>query len=602
MLSCFECKRRKLKCGRETPICSRCISVGNPELCKYDPRFAMGMDADAAGLTCATEETWSLSHSASQLPTPSLDSIDASLLGENGHPSPWLPFSLHLDLESASSELLDSENLIDSLKSQVQQHPVPCRRNSLNGRFRGPSHSTSIISSFQDLYRFMKQTIEDHHVLGASQWAAYTISAPQALAPYSEGDVEQAMNHLLPAEGRCRHLAESYFDHFTGIHALFHTPTFWHEYRSYWDGSHNDPARFNATLLAVLSCARCLFVDNPLSFDGDSSSARNEAVEWLHAVEAWPGYRAMKSTTIEAFQLRCLVLFSKIQNDIDPDDHYTASQTLLADAVSNGLHRDWHLLGLDESLYERELRRKVWTAIAELDIAACIERGVPSMVSNLFTDIGKPRGYNDVDYNTNSKIEPPDRPDSQLTDSSFAKIAHMIRPLRYEINEFVNNPQKHKSLDPHRLAALRMQISEALDSLPSWSDPVTDATQPNRGLVYRAVLELHLHELLLLLHLPFALEKDASLSPVVDMDFKRFICVRSACTIIKIHELVEQEGFSPIALGKASLLRAGLCLCLFGGGQLNYGNPCSLESIRGSVTESKQVSLLYRYVPLPKPN
>lgn len=601
VLSCFECKRRKLKCGRETPVCSRCINVGNPELCKYDFRSSMGTDTDMAGIACATQ-AWSPNNSLSELPTSTLDNFDASLIGDSYDPSLWLPFQLHVDLDSSSSDALDSETLIGSLTPQMQQQPVTDQRKSLNYRFRGPSHSTSIIASFQDLYRFMKQTVEDHHILGDPQWATYTPSAEQPLPSYSKDEVERVIKSILPAEERCRRLSKSYFDAFTGIYALFHVPSFWHEYQNYWDGTHSDPVRFNATLLAVISCSRCLFVDDPLSFDGDSSTARNEAVGWLHAVEAWQGYRAAKSSTIEAFQLRCLVLFSKTLNDIDREDHYTASQTLLADAISNGLHRDWKLLGVNESVYERELRRKVWSAVAELDIAACIERGVPSMVSNLFTDIGQPKGYNDGDYNSSTELEPPDQPDGQLTDSSFAKIVHSIRPLRYDINDFVNNPQKHRPLDQRQLVALRMRISEALDGLPNWSDPAPDVAGRNQGLVYRAVLELYLHELLLLLHLPFAITKDTAMSPVADTDFPRFICVRSASIIIKIYELVAEQGFSPIALGKANLLRAGLCLCLLEGNVLNYGNSSSFyRVIKTIITETKQVSLPYPYAQSPKP-
>ncbi|KPM41709.1 hypothetical protein AK830_g4868 [Neonectria ditissima] len=578
VLSCFECKRRKLKCGRETPVCSRCINVGTPELCKYDPRFS---DMDLAGLAAFAPTT-----SESSLPSPTLDNFDATLIGDSsGQLSPWLPFQIHLDSDSSySTEVSSGDTLVDSLKSQMQQElPVSADQSkSLKGRFHGPSHSTSIMASFQDLRQFMKQTVEQHHILGAPQWATYTPSPEQPLPSHSRNGVEQVMNRLLPPQERCRRLAKTYFDHFTGIYALFHVPSFWDEYQNYWDGTHNDPARFNAILLAVMSCARCLFLDDPLSFDGASSTARNEAAKWLHAVETWQGYRTAQSTTVHAFQLRCLLLFSKTLNDIDPQDHYTASQTLLADAISNGIHRDWNLLGVDESVYERELRHKVWSAVAELDIAASIECGVPSMVSSLFADIGQPKGYNDGDYDSSTEFEPPDPPIGQLRDGSFAKTAHSIRPLRYKINDLVNNPQKHNSLDQAQLVALRMQIFETLDGMPNWSDPAPDVAGRNQGLVYRAVLELYLHELLLLLHIPFALAKDsAAASPALDTDFQRFICVRSASTIIKIHELVADKGFSPIALGKAHLLRAGLCLCLLESGAMNYGIsslPISLDA------------------------
>lgn len=34
-LSCYECRRRKLKCDREEPSCSRCRKAGQPDLCSY---------------------------------------------------------------------------------------------------------------------------------------------------------------------------------------------------------------------------------------------------------------------------------------------------------------------------------------------------------------------------------------------------------------------------------------------------------------------------------------------------------------------------------------------------------------------------------------
>lgn len=34
-LSCYDCRRRKLKCDREEPSCSRCRKAGQPELCSY---------------------------------------------------------------------------------------------------------------------------------------------------------------------------------------------------------------------------------------------------------------------------------------------------------------------------------------------------------------------------------------------------------------------------------------------------------------------------------------------------------------------------------------------------------------------------------------
>lgn len=37
-LSCYDCRRRKLRCDREYPACGRCRKGGHPETCSYDSR------------------------------------------------------------------------------------------------------------------------------------------------------------------------------------------------------------------------------------------------------------------------------------------------------------------------------------------------------------------------------------------------------------------------------------------------------------------------------------------------------------------------------------------------------------------------------------
>lgn len=521
----------------------------------------MSTDSDTTGAACASQ-AWSSNNSISQFPTTVFENFDASILSGNFQPSTWLSFQDSLDLES--SDDLDSENLIGPKETQIQTS-VTEPRSGFHGQFRGPSHPTNIVASFNDLRKFMKLTLDEHPILGAPQWATFLPEAEQPLSTHPPEKVTGVMKLLLPAEERCRSLLDSYFDHFTGIYALFHVPTFWHEYQNYQEGTHKDHVRFNALLLAMMSCARCFFPDEPLSFDGDSSTARNEALRWVQAVECWSSQRSAEGGIVERIQFKCLILLSKTLNDIDRKDHYTASQSLLADSISSGLHRDWKALGVEETFAEHELRRKVWNAVVELDLAACSERGVPSMVASLFVDIGPSKGYNDVDYTAGSDFEPMDQPKEKFTDGSFAKMAYAIRPIRYQIIDLVNNLQKHGTLSKSLLAALRGQISEALNGLPDWTDTKAELKRRNQGLVCRALLELQLHDLFLLLHLPFALAKD---SFAMDMDFERFVCVRSASTIVRIYEEVVRTGFSPIALGTASILRAGLCLCLLeaGGG------------------------------------
>lgn len=573
VLSCSECKRRKLKCDRQTPICSRCVTMSHPELCKYDPRFFRGTDT-----------------SVNMEFTEDYSNIDFNALlsstSENCQSIHALPLELGWDLERSSgdndhhltrapSSDLDREETIDSFETQGRletrrrQQSITQRSKTSRSQFKGPSHWMNVVTSFQGFQGFLRQTVQDHHILGASRWDTHQFSAEQSRPVHVQDVAEGVMKRLLPGEQRCLDLSKSYFDHFRGIHGILHVASFWEEYKIYWDGKHSDSACFNAILLALMSCSRCLFMDDPLSFNEDGSTARNEIVQWISAVEYWLDYYRDQKTSLEGFQVRCLVLYSKTINDIDSKDHYNDSQALLADAVSTGLHREGKVLGLNESVFERELRRKIWSAAVELSLACCLERGLPSMASNLTSDIGPPENFNDKEYDRITHLEPSKHPDVHFTDNSFARFACSTRSLRLNIIDLVNNPHRHESLDPTQREVLRQQITQGLTELPQWSTSTPESTDRSHTMICRAALEVSLHELLLLLHLPFIFRKGTETFP--DTDYIRFVCIRSASIIIKTYELVANQGFSQMTLPRSNLLRAGLCVCLLETDTLNRG-------------------------------
>lgn len=147
-------------------------------------------------------------------------------------------------------------------------------------------------------------------------------------------------------------------------------------------------------------------MEDPLSFDGDSSSARNQAIEWVHAVEIWQNHRTADALTMESFQIRCLVLLSRKVNEINSKQNYTVSQTLLPDTISCGLHRASETLSTKESIFDKELHRKMWSAVAELELFNCMDQGFSSMVSNLRADIGQPSNINKSELNETSEEAP----------------------------------------------------------------------------------------------------------------------------------------------------------------------------------------------------
>lgn len=81
-LSCFDCRRRKLKCDREYPTCSRCQKAGQADTCSYDER--------ALASRHVSSNTSSLKHSTStpQAPTEWCPPLRVRQTNGSGHSPP----------------------------------------------------------------------------------------------------------------------------------------------------------------------------------------------------------------------------------------------------------------------------------------------------------------------------------------------------------------------------------------------------------------------------------------------------------------------------------------------------------------------------------
>lgn len=567
VLSCLVCKRRKVKCDRQAPVCMRCTEGGYPEQCRYDDRLAGG-DEDVPDMR---------SHSPVFFPSPVAD-VNTNFSARNGSVSdtPNLAMPLGEPLAHINTNVGRASNhpgtfpvtpSVTNYTTSVGSEPAPAEatssrpimhETSFDTQFHGMSHSVNMISYFDGIRGFLKKTASDHPVLGAHRWAVQTISKKHQSPSQQIEEPRVALKRLLPPEPVCRPYMLQYFKHFEGVFRIIHSPSFWRRYEAFWTGNVDKSSSFIALLLAAISCARCLYVENPISFDGDSSSARMEAVQWVLAVETWHDQQSQKHTTLEVFQIKCLLLLSKKLNAIKIKRHYTLSQTLLASAVSVGLHRSPSSLGVRASFYDKEMRRRLWATIAELVLMESVERGVPSLIAHLHSDIEPPGNFREDDFDESTTEEPAAQDEDSLTMSSFARYAYSLRPLHHTINELVNKPEKHKSLSATELNSYHEQIFNRFSDLKSWPSGTSSTYFGDANVLGTACLQLQLHKLLIMLHLPFAMGK----FPSMTLSHSRFVCRGSAKSIINIYGRLSEQGFSQLCLTRNDLMRATLCLCL----------------------------------------
>lgn len=81
--SCLDCRRRKLKCDRLFPSCSRCQKGGHPESCTYNSEAVESAMAQSSGERNRTSDFPANGHGAPRI-APRLPSVARSFAADEG--------------------------------------------------------------------------------------------------------------------------------------------------------------------------------------------------------------------------------------------------------------------------------------------------------------------------------------------------------------------------------------------------------------------------------------------------------------------------------------------------------------------------------------
>lgn len=202
---------------------------------------------------------------------------------------------------------------------------------------------------------------------------------------------------LIPST-RCRVEAEAnlYFDTFETSYRVLHEPTFWRAFGVFWERPKESPPSFAVSLVLVMACVRCLAADFEPVFVGDCSVERQTASRWIDICEAWLTHQGRKHLTLEHFQVSCLLLIAKRVNCVKMKQDWVYSGDVLRLAMSSGLHRNPDLLPPGRTTeYEKEMRRRLWATVMELELQSSIDAGLPSSLCGLHFDSPPPANMDD---------------------------------------------------------------------------------------------------------------------------------------------------------------------------------------------------------------
>jgi hypothetical protein len=216
--------------------------------------------------------------------------------------------------------------------------------------------------------------------------------------------------------------------------------------------------------------------------------------------------------------------------------------------MAAGLHREPTYLSKKISLFEQEMRRRLWFTIVEIDVQASLDRGMSTSINPYDWDCLSPLNIHDEDFDQDAEQMPPSRPMTEFTRTSFLCLAQQHLPLRLEMVARINSIRSNIELD--MAMNYDRQLREILDNLPEWTD---NASQT----LAKPLLELLLNEYLVLLHQPFTAQPGDKARHFYSRVARR----NSALTVLKTYADMEARVALTVSNLRDDLFRACLALC-----------------------------------------
>ncbi|CAK3941252.1 C6 zinc finger domain-containing [Lecanosticta acicola] len=385
VLSCYDCRRRKLQCDRALPACGRCTKTGQAANCLY-------------------------LEDASDAPIREPDLQHTSTAGSGRHPALHGHLIRPIGVTAPTGDLLSRLEFQDGRIKQLEAAlaaagqsvklsrlpPTPepmhggvgtapvldrettlLRGKSFKTQFHGDTHPGALIARIPELHGFTREIFKSFPALSRIKEDMQSLEKrSQHAGAKHEAVSDNDLRSLLPSKADADHLIQIYLDNYECLYHIVHLPSFWTEYETIWTDLIAASAHFVALILVMMAAAQCLTSRQPWLYTANSSTARERAVAFVHAVENWLLVQSQKHVGAIDFQIRVLLLLAKQVTARKFKRAWTESGSVLRFCMSAGLHRTPDLIRKPTSLVDKELRKRVWAAVTELELQAAFDRGM----------------------------------------------------------------------------------------------------------------------------------------------------------------------------------------------------------------------------------
>ncbi|CAG8930858.1 unnamed protein product [Penicillium salamii] len=535
-LSCGPCRRRKVKCDRSSP-CNQCIRHKTTESCQYTPRaphVAHGADPQAIAVSSISEQ--SPPPQGASAPSPQ-------------RPGPGFMAACTSDHNGSNRDASDSPRNLPSLPaSTLGMDPMvqSLGQSSFPGsgertRFFGRSHWALTVDMFPDLRHHLRKYHEAKQSNAHSEFSEYLSMRqskqsmrqdPRYRTHIQPSPEPPSLKALIPDRPLTDHLVGLYFSSFETTFRILHRVRFLEEYNQFCQSVGGTSVSsawsdevFAAKLLSLMACASC-FASNQTGSGKDNLHLPNKtAKEWIQAVVSWVKLLTNNAKlSLDIIQIECLLLLAQQAVGHEGDFSWSASGSLVRNAIMIGLHRDpSHYKAM--SPYWGEMRRRLWATIVELDLQAALSLGAPVSISHGEYDCRPPSNLDDEDLEFDAPTSPTPKPRGDLTRTSFLAILAETFTTRARIASSINNVRV--TSDYSEVLELSETLTNHISNLPPALRDESSSGSPG---FRKSLLLFLIYRSLLALHRPYFLSLSESGSKIYSYSQK--ICVQASLAML----------------------------------------------------------------------
>ncbi|EXJ74196.1 uncharacterized protein A1O5_02490 [Cladophialophora psammophila CBS 110553] len=434
VISCLECRRKKLRCSRSHP-CQQCVKIGRPGRCEYQAGQEPEPNTDYSATRSVPNKRQRL------VPPATIDGPESDLArnGSFGQTTPPARQGVIEDLQERVSRL---EQAFLAQNTARNGEPHACHSPSARPGSDDVVHPiqslnrpTQMSSQFSDACTFMlklqndsttpevialRRSLKDLHYSVEKNHRAQR-GQPPSVSSFSQCPLQ------LPSFEVCEKLAILYFDNMEHCFRILHWPEFRDQLRKLFaEGDHACRFGFIQQLVGVLAVAVTLGTHRECEVARACLIIKpDDALQFMKNFVRDLGNN--ERYRLPSLQIKMLLLICSWLN-LDPmDDLFRMNGELLRDALVMKMDQDPTTIpGI--SVFEGELRRRNWMTIIECDLMLSILCKMPCLVPSYTSK--PPRNVNDEEIFEGMETLPQSRPTKDWTDGLCQYLLAQSFPRR----------------------------------------------------------------------------------------------------------------------------------------------------------------------------